>query len=218
MAEKENKSKAKRVFSIICTVISVLIFAFVALLIINMIVCRVQNRPVNFFGYSFSVVQTNSMEPEIMTGDLIVFKKVDFSTLDVGDTIVFKADDNFKDGAGNSLEGYTIVHKIMEVTAEGLVTKGVNNVANDGGLRTADEVYGICVANSAFWGDVFAFLGKYGIIIIIFIIAVPIIVTQIIKLVKYSKEKTDEDCAEGTGEALDKSDTLNEENDNTSDE
>lgn len=218
MAEKENKSKAKRIFSIICTVISVLIFAFVALLIINMIVCRVQNRPVNFFGYSFSVVQTNSMEPEIMTGDLIVFKKVDFSTLDVGDTIVFKADDNFKDGASNSLEGYTIVHKIMEVTDEGLVTKGVNNVANDGGLRTADEVYGICISNSALWGDVFAFLGKYGIIIIIFIIAVPFIVTQIIKLVKYSKEKTGEDCAEGTGEALDKSDALNEENDKTSDE
>ncbi|MGN0806708.1 MAG: hypothetical protein ACI4MC_06675, partial [Candidatus Coproplasma sp.] len=92
MAEKESKSKAKRILSIVCTALSALIFVFVALLIINMIVCRSQNRPVNFFGYSFSVVQTNSMEPDIMTGDLIVFKKVDYSLLNVGDNIVFRAD------------------------------------------------------------------------------------------------------------------------------
>lgn len=218
MAEKENKSKAKRIISIICTVISALIFIFVALLIINMVVCRVQNRPVSFFGYSISVVQTDSMEPEIMTGDLIIFKQVDFSTLNVGDTIVFKADDNFKDGAGKSLEGYTIVHKIMEVTDDGLVTKGVNNFGNDGGLRTANDVYGLCIANSAFWGKIFKFLGEYGILIIIFIVAVPIIVTQIIKLVKYSKEKNDEGAAGGTGDTLDKTKTPNNEAGKNSDE
>ncbi|MGN1104350.1 MAG: signal peptidase I [Candidatus Coproplasma sp.] len=192
MAEKVNKSKVKHVLSVICTVISTIIFVFVGLLLINMIVCRSQNRPVNFFGYSFSVVQTNSMEPEIMTGDLIVFKNVDYSSLNVGDNIVFKADDNFKDGAGNSLDGYTIVHKIIEITEDGLVTKGVNNYGPDGGFRTADEVYGLCISNSAGWGKIFSFLSKFGVLIIIFVIAVPVIISQTIKLVKLSRSKNSE--------------------------
>ncbi|MGN0808199.1 MAG: signal peptidase I [Candidatus Coproplasma sp.] len=204
MADKEKKSKVKRVFSIISTVISAILFVFVALLLVNMIVCRSQNRPVNFFGYSFSVVQTPSMEDTIMTGDLIVFKEVDYSSLQIDDIIVFKADENFKDGNGNSLQGYTIVHRIIEITQDGLVTKGDNNFAQDGGFRTADDIYGLCIANSAGWGKIFSFISKYGILIIIFMIAVPIIVSQSIKLVKLSKQKKEEEAAEGADSAGDK--------------
>ncbi len=194
MADKKEVSTAKRVVSVVCTVFSVLIFVFVALMLINMIICRVQNKPVNFFGMSFSVVQTNSMEPEIMTGDLIVFKKVDFSSIKEGDNIVFRADDSFKDGKGNSIAGFTVVHKVYEVTEEGLVTYGVNNHGvTDGGVRTEGDIYGLCISNSASWGKVFTFLGKYGILIVIFIIAVPIIVTQIIKIIKLSKQKDEEE-------------------------
>lgn len=194
MADKKEVSTVKRILSVVCTVVSVLIFVFVAVILINMIICRVQNKPVNFFGTSFSVVQTNSMEPEIMTGDLIVFKKVDFSSIKEGDNIVFRADDNFKDGKGNSIAGFTVVHKVHEVTEEGLVTYGVNNHGvTDGGFRTEGDIYGLCVSNSATLGKIFTFLGKYGILIIIFIIAVPIIVTQIIKIVKLSKQKDEEE-------------------------
>lgn len=193
MADKNETSTAKRVISIVCTVIAALIFALVALLLINMIICRAQNKPVSFFGTSFSVVQTNSMEPEIMTGDLIVFKKVDFATLKAGDNIVFRADDNFKDGNSNSIEGFTIVHKIVEVTNDGLVTKGVHNLKADGGFRTEGDIYGLCVSNSAVWGKIFSFLGKFGILIIIFIIAVPVIITQVIKIVKLSKHKEEKE-------------------------
>lgn len=192
MAENNNVSTTKRIFSTVCTVISAVIFVIVALLLVNIIVCRSQNKPVNFFGYSFSVVQTNSMEDEIMTGDLIVFKKVDFSSLNVGDNIVFRADENFKDGSGKSLAGYTIVHKIIEITDDGLKTKGVNNYSADNGLRVEDDIYGLCISNSAAWGKIFAFLGKYGILIIIFIIAVPVIVTQTLKIVKLTKQKKEE--------------------------
>lgn len=204
MAEKENKSKLKRVFSIISTVISAIVFVLIALLLVNMIVCRSQNRPVNFFGYSFSVVQTPSMEDTIMTGDLIVFKEVDYSSLNEDDIIVFKADDNFKDGSGNSLEGYTIVHRIIEITQDGLVTKGDNNLNQDGGFRTADDIYGLCIANSAGWGRIFSFISKYGVLIIIFMIAVPIIVSQTIKLVKLSKQKKTEEATESAAGAGDK--------------
>ena len=50
MAENNNVSTTKRIFSTVCTVISAVIFVIVALLLVNIIVCRSQNKPVNFFG------------------------------------------------------------------------------------------------------------------------------------------------------------------------
>lgn len=203
MTSQKEKSKAKRVASVICTVLTAVIFVFAGVLLINMIVCRVQNKPVNFFGTSFAVVQTNSMEPEIMTGDLIVFKKINYAEIEVNDNIVFKADDNFRDGNGNSMAGFTIVHKVIAKTQDGLVTEGVNNLKADGGFRTEDEIYGVCVSNSATWGKIFSFLGKYGILIIIALVAVPIIVSQVLKIVKLSKEKNAESEAQtNTGETV----------------
>lgn len=198
MNNKNDSAKKRSVLSILSTVITVLIFALVIFILVNVIVCRIQNKPTSIFGFSFSVVQTNSMEDEIMTGDLIVFKGVDAATLKVGDNIVFRADDNFKDGSGKSLAGYTIVHKIVDVTDQGFVTRGVNNVANDDGIRSASDIYGLCIANSAGWGKVFTFLGKYGIIILVAVIAVPVIVTQTIKIVKLSKGKKENNEDEKT--------------------
>lgn len=196
MARDKEQSKHKRVLSVISTVITALIFALVAIILVNIIVCRTQNKPVSFFGISFSIVQTNSMENEIMTGDLIVFKSVDVKTLNIGDNIVFRADNNFKDGSGNSLAGYTIVHKIIEITDNGFVTKGVNNLEADGGFRSAGDIYGLCVSNSAFWGKIFSFLTKYGILILIAIIAIPVIVTQTIKIVRLAKQKQTENSSD----------------------
>lgn len=203
--EKKEISKTKRIISVICTVLTAVIFVFVALILINMIVCRTQNKPVNFFGTSFAVVQTNSMEPEIMTGDLIVFKATEYSEIAVGDNVVFKADDNFRDGNGNSMAGLTIVHKVVEITEDGIVTRGVNNIKDDGGVRTADDIYGVCIANSAAWGTVFSFLGKYGVLIIIALIAIPVIISQIIRIIRLAKAKgKDGDGIGGEGENTDK--------------
>lgn len=192
MKNKNDNTNKKKTLSIISTVVTVLLFAMVALILINVVVCKIKQKPISFFGISFSVVVTDSMEDEIMTGDLIVFKSVDADTLKIGDNIVFRADDNFKDGAGKSMAGCTIVHKIVDITDGGFVTKGVNNVAEDFGVRTESDIYGVCIANSAGWGVVFSFFGKYGIIILVAVIAVPVIVTQTIKIIKLAKRKNDD--------------------------
>jgi len=185
-----KKIDFKKVLSVIGTVFTVIIFAFAAYLIINMVVSRIKNEPVKVFGYSFAIVQTGSMEPEIMTGDLIVFRSVDYGSIEVGDVIVFRADSSF-----GKMEGQTIVHRVDEITDDGLVTKGVNEKTNptaDGGVRDESEVLGICIANSTFWGAIFTFLGKYGILFLILAIAIPVIVKLVIKIVKLSREKDGE--------------------------
>lgn len=180
----KGKVPAKKIISIICTVITALIVALAVIVIINMIYCRANNKPVSFFGTSFAIVQTDSMEPEIMTGDLIVFHSCSYDDIKVGDYIVFTAGNGFGERKGQS-----IVHEAVEITPEGIVTKGVHNDREDGEKVTKANLLGICTYNSAGWGKFFRFIIRYGILIIIAIVAVPFIVQQIIKIVKLSKEK-----------------------------
>lgn len=186
----KGKSPVKKILSVVCTVLTVLIVLLTVFIIANMIYCRAKNKPVSFFGTSFAIVQTNSMEPEIMTGDLIVFRACNIGDLKVGDNIVFIADENFR----SDIQGKSIVHKVVR-TENGIETRGVNNAADDEGFRDESELLGICTFNSAGWGKVFSFFGKYGIIFVIALIAVPFIVRQIIKIVKLSKNKEGEEVA-----------------------
>ena len=126
----KEKKPAKKVLSVICTVLTGLIIVLTAAILINMVVCRAKNKPVSFFGTAFAIVQTRSMEPYIMKGDLIVFKECNFNLL------------------------------------------------------------GVCTYNSAGWGKVFGFIGRYGIFIILAVIALPFIISQILKIVRLSKEQS----------------------------
>lgn len=174
-------------FSIIGTVLTVLVCALSAVILINIIICKVKNKPISFFGTSFAIVQTWSMEPEIMTGDLIVFHSYDYDDVKVGDVIVFVADENFP-----QIVGKTVVHKVIAIEEEGIRTWGVNNSKPDGGFRERSELLGICTYNSATWGKIFVFFGKYGIFFILAIIAIPFIIKQAIKITKLSKNKSGE--------------------------
>ena len=175
----------KKVLSVIATVLTVLVFAGAIAVIINIFVCRAQNRPVSFFGTSFAVVLSESMEPEIMKGDLIVFKEYDYDELEVGDYIVFVAGDGF-----GALKGQNIVHSVYEITPDGIRTKGVNDYTNpipDTDLVTRENFLGICTYNSAVLGAILTFLSRYGIFLVIGLVAVPFIIYQIVRIVKLSR-------------------------------
>lgn len=195
-----NKPRIKKILSVIATVITALFCIATALILIKVVVSKVSGKPVSFFGTSFAIVVTPSMEPEIMTGDLIVFHTVSYDDIKVGDNIVFIADENFKDSTGSSLNGSMIVHKVKEITENGIITKGVNNAVQDDGYREEGEVLGICTYNSSALGAIFTFLCKYGIIIILILIAVPIIVKLVLKIISYGKEAKEESLAQGIGE------------------
>lgn len=216
----KGKPPVKKILSVICTVLTVIIVALAVGVIINMIYCRAKNKPVSFFGVSFAIVQTNSMEPNIMTGDLIVFKDCSYSDVKVGDYIVFTAGNGF-----GKLKGQSIVHEVVEITEDGIVTQGTNRVTNpgpDSDYVTSSNLLGKCTFNSAGWGKFFRFINKYGIILVIAFVAIPFIVKQIIKIVKLSKAKEVENAApvESGGaetEALQKDNTENGENEESDD-
>lgn len=190
-SEVTDKAKSvlrtKSVFSVIGTVITVIILLITAFIVVNIVIARVQNRNVSLFGYSFGIVQTNSMEPEIKVGDMIIYKSCDITEVEVGDDIVFIAGSGF-----GQIEGQNVIHRVQSIVADGgnyrITTKGINNVAEDVDKVTAENFLGICTYYSSFWGATFTFISKYGIFVLVALIAVPFIAKQIKKIVKIARE------------------------------
>ena len=203
MKIKEEKKVSAKIISIVCTVLTVILVGLTCYVFVSIIISKMQNRPVNLFGVSFAVVLTNSMEPEIMTGDLIIFNRCGINEVSESDNIVFIAGDGF-DAA---VRGQSVVHKAINITEYGIQTKGVNNASADKDLVTENNFLGICTYSSAFLGAFFTFLLKYGILIIIALIAIPIIVAQVIKIIKLSKQAS---AVKAEGQNTEDTDDLSE--------
>ncbi len=76
-------------------------------------------------------VDGTSMLPTLEGGDLVVIQSVPISQIHVGDIIVYNG--------LCSAEGESVVHRVVNITAQGLITKGDNNA------RT-DQYYGIAIS------------------------------------------------------------------------
>jgi signal peptidase I len=73
----------------------------------------------------YDVYPTPSMVPTLEVGDLVVVQSVSYSSLHVGDVIVFAEPTS----SGTCLST-VIVHRIVEVTSQGLITQGDNRYTN----------------------------------------------------------------------------------------
>ncbi len=129
------KNKIKKITKIIAGIITAIITSLVCYMLICNVIAVRKEKPVAYFGYSYSYVPSASMEPTIKAGDSIIFQKTSYENLEVGDIIVYKS----KSG---STEGLYIVHRIVEITDEGFVMKGDNNQAVDSEIVTRDMVIG----------------------------------------------------------------------------
>ena len=76
------------------------------------------------FGFGLSVVQSGSMEPTFEVGDLIIVTQSD--DFEVGDIVVFQD--------GRSL----VVHRIVEIDGEQIITQGDANNTSDAPMTARD--------------------------------------------------------------------------------
>lgn len=121
--------KAKKIFSRIMTVLSVLIFIFGLIVFVSVLNASAGKVP-NVFGVSVLQVKTGSMIPEYQIGTVVVAKKVDANELKVGDVISFYSLDQ-------EISGEVNTHRIVKIEYHGddnrpvFTTKGDNNKEND---------------------------------------------------------------------------------------
>lgn len=113
----------------------------------------------NILGWNFCAIQSGSMEPNIPTYSVcLVSTRVSYDDLKVGDVIVYERErDNER-----------IVHRVTEITPDGIVTKGDANQRDDGISVTADNLYARYIGHVPYLGH-FADLirSRYGIFIIL---------------------------------------------------
>ena len=127
---------------------------FVPLLLINVtLIVKSYTSPdkvPDFLGYKPFIVLSGSMEPSIMTGDLVFVKETDPDSLKVGDVIAYKS--------GSAV----VTHRIVEVKSENgetrYVTQGDANNAADQGLVKPADVEGIYQRRVAGAGNLAMFM------------------------------------------------------------
>lgn len=119
----------KKVVGIVINVILWLFVVFAALTTVVVFTGTSNNGVGNLFGYMTFSIQTQSMEPTIKAGDVVIGKEVDFNTLKEGDIITY----------WTTVDEQKILntHRITKVISNGkgsvpsFKTKGDNNQIED---------------------------------------------------------------------------------------
>ena len=85
-------------------------------------------------GLRLCIVQSGSMEPEIPTYSLcLVSTHYDYDSLQVGDIIVYD----------RPYDHLQVIHRIIAILDEGIITRGDANLVDDGILLTREDIYGV---------------------------------------------------------------------------
>ena len=173
------------------------IFKVASYCLLGLIIClsvfvlalRFLGESPSVFGYSFYYVLTESMEPEIMAGDMILCKVTDTDDLQVGDVITYN-------GEVGEMKGKIITHKIIEINEGTFVTQGVANDIPDPPIK-AKQILSRYVATIPLAGEVFSIINsKIGFILLIITPLGMLIINEISTIVKAFKEDKEEHLSE----------------------
>ena len=132
------------------------------------------------------IVLTDSMYPEIQSGDLIICHTEDAENVNEGDII------SFFDPAGNGTS--IVTHRVMEVTEEdgqiAFRTRGDANNTEDKALVPADKLVGVYRSRIAGAGNVAMFMqSTTGLIICVVLPIILLVAYDIIRRRIYEKNK-----------------------------
>lgn len=185
--EKKKKTPLHRALGVLGNIVFVLFLVILIFAVVTM----TQNRSndgksgVSLFGYRMFTVQTGSMEPTYHTGSVVFVKEVPAKEIREGDPITFRA-------AGGT--GSVVTHRVVAIEEAGgllnFTTRGDANDAVDPEKTSSTHVYGVTQKFSIpLLGYILDFVRSgLGLIVVIIIPAVLIIVVELIKLIRFSKQ------------------------------
>lgn len=145
------------------------------LIVVLFIFFSLQQRiPSTHFGngvYQVRTVLSSSMEPTLPVGSLVVTKRVPTDQLHVEDIIVFKANNDF------------LAHRIVQISADKILTKGDANYYNDVGEK--DEIKGKMIFSIPKIGHFFLMIQyKKGKIALLLTLVNILLIDYLIKLLR----------------------------------
>lgn len=190
---KEKSNMKDKILTAIGTVMCI-ILAPVLIINLTLIVKSYTNSDEvpSVGGYLPLIVLTDSMVPEIYSGDLIICHTAEAEEIKTGDVIAFF------DPAGN---GSSIVtHRVIEVLNENseieFRTQGDNNNTEDKLPVPADSLVGVYQTRIAGLGNVAMFMqSSTGLIVCVVLPIVLLVAYDMIRRRLYEKKKDDDNAA-----------------------
>lgn len=179
--------KSKKIIKNISFVIFIILIILTLSLVMMSTIAKRNNKMFSLFGYSYSVVVTPSMKPEIEVGEILIIKKLDYNkyleNAQVGeDVVVYRS---------NTYNNIYIVHKLYEINDEGLILKGVNNPSPDSEIVNESNFHGIVVKHGMQWFGTFLLGSRSLIFFVIVVFILFVMFTEIVPMLikKERKEK-----------------------------
>jgi signal peptidase len=198
---KEKSTAAHKVFTIIGIILCIIL---VPILIINVTLIAKsfinKDEVPNVGGILPLIVLTDSMYPEIESGDLIIDSTIQAAEVKVGDVI------SFFDPEGNGTS--IVTHRVVEITEENgqrmFRTRGDNNNTDDKSLVPGDKLVGIYKSRIAGAGNVAMFMqSTTGLIVCVLLPIILLVGYDLIRRRIYEKgKKKDTDALMAELEAL----------------
>lgn len=180
-----SKSEAK----VLKNLISIFIFIIIIITIYNaflVYVSKNSEKQEYIHGFKAYKVESNSMEPELKTGDVIIIKKYqNFKDLQAGEVVTFRN------------KGEVITHRIVEIDEEDqeVTTKGDKNQINDKDKITFEMLEGRMVLKLPGFGGILEKTQNIIYIILIFIMIITLYLRnkriarkKIVRRIKKKKE------------------------------
>ena len=178
-----------KLISKITKVLSYCLFGLIIATALFVLVLRFLGETPSIFGYNFYYVLTESMEPEINAGEMILGKYTAPEDLQVGDVITYM-------GQTGAVKDKMITHKIVEIQDDLFTTKGVANDVADPPVHSS-QILSKYVATIPFAGKVFSLINsKLGFIFLIVTPLLLLIVNEISIIVKAFREDKEEHLSE----------------------
>lgn len=204
MSQTSTKKTADKKQKLLTIIGSVLCLILLPILIINITLIAksyIHEDEVPSVGGKFPmIVLTDSMYPEIESGDLIICNTVEAEDVQVEDVI------SFYDPMGNGTS--VVTHRVLEIVEEdgqlSFRTKGDNNNAEDQVLVPADSLIGIYQTRIPKVGHVAMFMQTTtGLIVCVVLPIVLLVGYDMLRRRKYEKaQKQDTDALLAELEAL----------------
>lgn len=199
--DKIKNSAAFRAARLVKNIICWILILILAITMVIFLTTRIQGNTPTVFGYTIFRISTGSMEPELMTGDVILDKVMDDETeIAVGDVITFEG--------GSQFDGKLVTHKVIKApyTDENgntmLQTHGIANELDDTPI-SIDQVRAKMICKIPYIDTLYnLFLSPCGLLIMILLI-ILVFIDEIINIVKILSGRN-ETRLEDIGEIIDR--------------
>lgn len=164
----KRKNKTKTIKKIVEIIAIILIYN-----IILIIVSSINGKNFNILRYKAYIVTTDSMQPSINAGDIVIVKNGKKDKIGQGDVITFNQNDE--------VITHRVIKNITEENNVEYITKGDNNNTEDTFKVKYDDVIGKMVITIPYLGKIISILDNKIIILILLLVILIIIFIKIEK-------------------------------------